>query len=899
MGWGWDNRDVNGGNVRFQLLGEIQATRHGRPVDLGPARQRSVLAALLVDVNEPVPTDVLVDRVWGDQPPETARGTLASYLSRLRQEVAIERTRGGQRLMADPDAVDLVEFHRHVDAGRYEQALALWRGEPLGGLATPWAVQVRETLAGQRFAAVLGRADQQLRAGRHAEVVATLTPLAAEHALDERLAAQLIQALAATGRQAEALRAYERLRRRLADELGVDPGPELQGLHQRILRGEAAESQRVVPRQLLSPPRMFVGRTAELARLGEAGDVVVVSGAGGIGKTWLALHWAHRDAHRFPDGQLYVNLRGFDPSGRPMGVETALRGFLEGLGVQPSMVPSDPDAQAALYRSLLAGRRVLVLIDNAADSAQVVPLLPGGSCTVLVTSRDQLTGLVTSHGARRLTLDALSARDATDLLAERIGADRLAAEPTAVRELVDSCAGMPLALSIVAGRAQTYPQFPLAALAAELREARLNALDEDDPLASVRAVLSWSIDALKPAEARLFALLGHAPGPDIGLPAATSLVGGVTADARGTLRALERVSLVQQHEPGRYRMHDLVRLCAAEQPVPQSDRTTALKGLVNYYAHGAAAAGERIFPHRSASVLAHVPTATQDFSLPDADAAWAWFRTEHACLAATERLALGLGWQVTVWQLAWYLAPLRWRQGYVQDDFDAWQMALDAAEHIGNTAAHAHACRGLGSAYVHFGRYEEGIVHLRRALDLLATTDLALEQAIAHSSLANALANARRYEEALPHSRQALALLEPLGKPVLTAQALSQVGEMHVRMRQNEVGRALLEQALAVFREHGDADSEAITLSNIAFSLFQSDQLTEALAEYRTCRELYTANGNHYHLANTLDRIGDILLAFGDVDGAAECWREAVALCVTTHQLAGVGRIQPKLDGLS
>ncbi|GAA3432779.1 BTAD domain-containing putative transcriptional regulator [Kutzneria kofuensis] len=866
-------------------------------MDIGPVRQRSVLAALLVDVNETVSTDQLVVRVWGDEPPASARNTLASYLTRLRQalpEVPIERVRGGQRLVADPAAVDLVEFRRHLDAGRYEQALALWRGEPLGGLSTPWAVRLRETLAGERFAAVLDLADQRLAAGRHEDVIAALGPLAEEQPLDERVAGQLMQALAGSGRQADALAVHERLRLRLAEELGVDPGPELQSLYQRVLHGEAPQPPRVVPQQLLSPPRAFVGRTAELARLDEAGGVVVISGAGGIGKTWLALHWAHRDAHRFPDGQLYVNLRGFDPSGRPVSAETALRGFLEGLGVAPSTVPNDLESQAALYRSLLAGRRMLVLVDNAADSTQVAPLLPGGSCTVLVTSRAQLTGLVASHGARRLTVDALPVRDATALLAARIGADRLAAEPDAAQALVDSCAGMPLALSIVAGRAQAHPEFPLAALAGELQDARLNALDEDDPLASVRAVLSWSTDALKPPEAQLFALLGLAPGPDISVQAVASLVG--SADVGRTLRALERVSLVQQHVPGRYRMHDLVRLYAAEQAV--DDRDAALQRLVAYYTHGAYSVDRKLFPHRSLPVLGAVPEAPIAFEPPDDDAAWAWFHAEHACLAATARLASQTGQHTVVWQLAWFLAPLRWRQGYLDDDFDGWRMALAAAEHMDSTAARAHASRGLGRACVQFNRIEEGIGHLRRALDLLAPTDLALEQAIVHSATANAYSMGRRYAEALPHARQALALLEPLGRPVLTAQARSQVGETLVRLNENEAGRALLEQAVAVFREHGDTDSEAITLSNIAISFAQSDQPTEALALYRTCRELYTGNGNHYHLADTLELSGDILLAFGDAGGAAECWREAVALFVTTHQLARAEKIRAKLADL-
>jgi tetratricopeptide (TPR) repeat protein len=346
-------------------------------------------------------------------------------------------------------------------------------------------------------------------------------------------------------------------------------------------------------------------------------------------------------------------------------------------------------------------------------------------------------------------------------------------------------------------------------------------------------------------------------------------------------------------------MHDLVRLYAAEQPVSQSERSTALTGLVNYYTYGAYAVDRQMFPHRSASVLAHVPAGPVAFEPPDADAALAWFRAEHQCLIATSRLAMRMGWHAVVWQLAWYLTPVRWRQGCVPEDADAWRMAVDAAEHMDNTVARAHASRGLGMVITRLGRHEDALPHLRLALDLLSTMDRPLEQAIAHSSLANVLRNLEHFPEALTHAERALALLEPLGKPVLTAQARSQVGEVLVYMRENEAGRAKLEQALAVFREHGDTDSESITLSNIAQSLHQQDRSTEALAIYRTVLGLYAANGNTYFMGSAHDRIGDILLALGDRDGAAESWRRALELHVASHQVIAVQRIEPKLAALS
>ncbi|WP_273942394.1 ATP-binding protein [Kutzneria chonburiensis] len=683
----------------------------------------------------------------------------------------------------------------------------------------------------------------------------------------------------------------------LADAMGLSPG-DRELLMAAVLGTPAAPG----PRQLPAPPTLFAGRRPDVAELTEMLDqtsTVVISGTGGVGKTWLALHWANQESDRFPDGQLYVNLRGFDPSGRPMNVEAALRGFLEGIGVPPSEQPTDLHAQSALYRSLLADRRMLVLIDNAVDSAQVVPLLPGSGSTVIVTSRNQLTGLVTSRGARRLTLDALPDEDSTALLAARLGADRLAAEPDAAAQLVRSCAGMPLALGIVAGRAQAHPEFPLAELADELREMRLNALDEDDELASVRAVLSWSTTPLKPPMSRLFTLLGIVPGPDIGVQAAAALNGQSVMDTRRLLRALEQVSLVQHHVPGRYRMHDLVRLYAAEQTLPQAEREAALHGLVTYYTAGARAVNQSLFPHRAPSVVVHDAAVSHEFVPSDADAAWAWFHAENACLVASARLAMTMGWYAPVWEQAYCLAPMRTRQGYLHDDHETWRMALAAAEHLGDTVARGLALCGLGFADHHLNDNENAALHQQEAVDLLATTDRTMEQAIAHSALSNALRPLDRVQEGLRHARRSLELLEPLGHPVLTAQALSQVGEHQLDLGDYAVGRATLERALAVFREHGDTDSAAITLSNIARSLRREGEFAAALPLYHEVLALYTAVGNLANIGAVHASIGDIQLAQGDRDGAAQSWRTALEVHIAHHQLSLAEETERKLAKLT
>jgi DNA-binding SARP family transcriptional activator len=463
-------------SMEFRLLGEVEVLVDSGVVAIGHTRERMVLVALLMDLNRPVSVGELIDRVWGERLPQRPRAALYSYLSRLRRVMAaldgvsIRKQPSGYLLEADPMAVDLHRFGHLVGQARtseddalaadlFTRALALWRAQPLAEAETPWLVALREDLRRRRRAAELDRDDVLLRLGRHEEVLATASGRADEDCWDERRAGQLMLALYRCGRQADALAHYERLRARLAEDLGADPTPGLQRLHHQILTADPAlehparRARPTVPRQLPMAPRSFTGRTAELAVLddlllsGAQHTVVVsaVSGGGGVGKTWLALHWAHRNAARFPDGQLYVNLRGFDPVDEPLSPATVIRGFLSSLGVTPAAIPGDLDAQAALYRSLVADQRILVVLDNARDTTQVTPLLPGSpTCTVLITSRHRLNGLTTTLGARSLILDVLDVPESRELMAACLGPSRVAAEPDVVAELLRHCKGLPL-----------------------------------------------------------------------------------------------------------------------------------------------------------------------------------------------------------------------------------------------------------------------------------------------------------------------------------------------------------------------------------------------------------------------------------------------------------------------
>jgi hypothetical protein len=494
-------------------------------------------------------------------------------------------------------------------AGRlFREALDQWRGNVMAGVITTESLQrLCAGIEEERLAALRECLAADLRVGRHTVVLGELAELIAEHPLHESFGELWVRALYMCGRQAQALAELQRIRARLLDELGIDLSPPLRALQQQMLTADpvlnapadrvlvARPTRPVVPQQLPAPPRLFVGRSRELRQLGEvlrpesAVVMSVISGAGGIGKSWLALRWAHGNRDRFPDGQLFVNLRGFDPSGEPLSPKVAVRGFLDALGVDAESVPNGLDLQTALYRSLVAGRRMLIVLDNARDSRHVESLLPGSPlCTVLITSRRHLAGLITAHGAHPMELDVLPDHEAEELFRSHVGSDRTSAEPEAAAEIVASCAGLPLALGVVAVRAGRNPRFPLAALAGELRDsaARLDALDGGDLSANVRAMLSWTYDTVDDDARRLFALLGLTPGPDISLPAVVSLSGWSATRALAVLRDLENAHLVQQPLPGRYRMHDLVWLFAEEQAgisLDRDDRRAALRRLVDFY----------------------------------------------------------------------------------------------------------------------------------------------------------------------------------------------------------------------------------------------------------------------------------------------------------------------------
>ncbi|MBW4722176.1 AfsR/SARP family transcriptional regulator [Saccharothrix obliqua] len=920
--------------VEFRVLGPVEAEVDGRPVDLGHARQRWVLAVLLVAANQWLSADQLLDRAWGDRIPYGGRDSLYGYLSRLRRalratgEADIVRRSGGYELVVDPDAVDVHRFHRLVAdahatddegaAALLGRALELWRGEPCTGLDTPWIDAVRAELERQRLAAELDHNDLRLRLGRHAGLLTGLAALTTTHPLDERLAGQFMLALYRNGRQADALDHYRRLRARLAEDLGTDPGPDLQRLHQRILAADpaladpAAEAGRppATPRQLPAAPGMFTGRHAELAQLDHAptttASTVLISaigGAGGIGKTWLALAWAHRNLHRFPDGQLFVDLHGFSPTGRPIDPADALRGFLTALGAAPDGLPPDRDGLAARYRSLVAGRRMLVVLDNAATAEQVAPLLPGSpTCTVLVTGRTTLPSLIDRHGARHLSLDVLTPAEARALLAARLGEARIDAESAVTDELLGLCGRHPLALTITARHAATRPHVPLAEIAAELRESGLDMLDHDtDPTASLPAVLSWSLRWLTDRQRTVFALLGIAPGPDIDLPAATALTGEPEVDTRKALRALEDHFLLDRHAHGRYAMHDLVRAYAAttaHDHLTEPVRRAALERVVDHYLHTAHAADRLLDPHRQPITIGPPAAGARPLALPDPPSALAWLNTHHPHLLSAQHTADATGRYPAVWHLAWALTTFHMRRGHRHDALAVWQAAVDAAEHLPDPATRALAHRRLGHAYSELELHDQAVEHLHRALALTEHHQDTNQQAQTHHYLARIRERQGDDRQALEHARYALDLFRTLDEPVAEAVALNAVGWYAAHVGDYDTARDHCLAALALARHHHATNSEAAVLDSLGFIDHHTGHHHRAVDHYQQALTLYRALGDTTDAAHTLDRLGHPHVALGRGDRARAVWQEALELYREQGRDADAERVRRQLDDL-
>jgi DNA-binding SARP family transcriptional activator/tetratricopeptide (TPR) repeat protein len=918
-----------GSELSFGVLGPLTVSVGGRPVNVGGPRQRAILATLLIHVNRTVTIAELVEAAWDDDPPETARRQVQNAVSELRKAVTrhgvVDPVRSepeGYRLGLAPQQLDLLRFESFAAEGRrlvaagdpaaavlvLREAVSLRRGPALADL--PGAVLRRhaDRLEQQWLVAVEDCLDQELSIGvlGHS-MFAEVESLVRQHPSRERLAAALMLALYRAGRHADALEAYRRLAAALVDELGVDPSPDVQDRYALILRrdpsldapaagaaGSPAPVRPVgsisaVPAELPADVAGFVGRDVELAWLDKVaggGDAAVVisalSGAGGVGKTALAVRWGHRVADRFPDGQLYVNLRGYDPA-EPMSAADGLARLLGALGVPDSEIPVEVEERAARFRSGMAGRRMLVVLDNAATVEQVRPLLPGAAgCVVLVTSRDTLAGLVAVNGAQRLDLDLLPDADALALLRRLIGV-RVDVEPDAAAALAGLCDRLPLALRIAAELAAAQPVRPLADLVGELRDRRrrLNLLDAGgDPHAAVSTVFSWSMQHLPPAAARAFRLLGLHPGAEFDAYAAAALTDTDLTAARRALDDLARAHLIQPDGTDRYRMHDLLRAYAAERAAvidPDTDRHAAQTRLFDYYLAAAAAAMDLLF---AAEIDRRPRIARPATPIPDLtarDTARTWLDTELANLVAVAAHTATEGWPTHTTRLSTILFRY-FGAGHFIAALAIHGHAHRAALGTGDLIGQAEAVANLGAMSIHLAQHQRAAEYLREALRLFREGGYPVGAARVHYNLGTVEQRHGHYRAAAEHYEQALALHRGAGDVRGEASALNGLGIVVEHLGDGATAAEYHERAVALFAQIGDATGEAAALTNLGSDEAGIGRHDLAAGHLERAVVLFQQIDNRAGEAAALDSLGTLYVRLDQPGRATEYYRRALAI---------------------
>ena len=895
--------------VEVRLLGPVEVLAGGRAVEPGPVQQRTVLAALAVDAGRLVPLEVLIDRVWGDAPPPSVRSGIYSHMARLRRMLVpaggLLRRPGGYLLDVPPEAVDLHRFRAlsqaaragpAPDAGQLGTALDLWRGPALAGLAGDWVAATRERLGQQRVEAVLAWAQALLAAGQPGPVIGTLRDFVDQHPLVEPLAARLIEALYASGRAAEALDCYARVRAHLAAELGAEPGPALRQLHQAVLRGDelgpspaaaVVTPDGVTPDLVTSPlppdTGAFTGRASQVRQIADAvGDgplpvmvIHAIAGMPGVGKTALAVHVAHRMAGRFPDGLVFVDLHGHTAGREPAAPADVLATLLSADGTDPRQLPAGLDARSALWRQRLAGRRLLLVLDNAVSSAQVAPLLPAApGCLVLVTSRRFLGDL--PGDTVPVQLDVLSPAEAAQMF-RRLAGHPAAAEPDRVADLVAACGYLPLAISLLARVLIRHPRWTAGDLLAETRARLLTVTSEQ---ASVAAAFGLSYQDLPAGRQRFFRQLAGHPGTVIEPYAAAALAGLPVPEAAAHLDALHADSLLIEVGYRRYVLHDLIRSYAGDLAAadPEGERAAALGRLLDFYqAAGARAAARLARQTRPAPPGARPPGPPGD-GLPDlADAARAlsWARAERAslvaCLAGTDDPR-------RVVSLTAALTELLRRDGPWTDAIAWHAAAAQAAVRLGDRLEEANARIDLGTVYRLAGDYEGAERELHQALGLYRALGARTGQANALIALGKTLSRTGHYARAVQEVERALGLYRELDDLRGQASAMVEVG-VAVGMT-GDYRRALgfLRQAHDCYQRIGDQPGQAYALRMSGIGLCRTGDYAGALEVLDLALRVYQGLGDQAGQALTLTDIGQVAADTGDYPKAASTLGQALPL---------------------
>ncbi|MEU5594448.1 BTAD domain-containing putative transcriptional regulator [Streptomyces sp. NPDC020298] len=945
--------------LRFSVLGPVRAWRGEESLSTGSPQQRALLAALLLREGRTATAAELIDALWGPEPPSQALAAVRTYASRLRKVLdpgVLVSESGGYAVRSPGEgALDLVvaqdltaEAEKSRGAGDLcharevlNRALALWDGEALAGVPGPYADAQRVRLEEWRLQLLESRLDMDLEQGCHAEAVSELTALTAAHPLRERLRELLMLALYRSGRQAEALAVYADTRRLLAEELGVDPRPGLKELQQKILQADPALAEPsapvaepavvpVRPAQLPATVPDFTGRAAFVGELSEVlasaseadagggGRVMAVSalaGIGGVGKTTLAVHVAHQARAAFPDGQLYVDLQG--AGARAAEPETVLGSFLRALGTADSAIPDSLEERAALYRSVLDGRRVLVLLDNAKDAAQVRPLLPGTEgCAALVTSRVRMVDLA---GAHLVDLDVMSPDEALSLFTKIVGDERVASEREAALDVVAACGFLPLAIRIAASRLAARRTWTVSVLAVKLADERrrLDELQAGD--LAVKATFELGYGALEPAQARAFRLLGLADGPDISLAAAAAVLDLPAEDTEDLLEALVDTSLLESAAPGRYRFHDLVRLyaraCAERDEQPPSERDAAMSRLLDFYL--ATAAGVYAIERPGDRTVVHLePTNYPGLSFPGHKEALDWLYSEADCLLACVRQSVSpatLRRAVDLLLAAKDLAE----SGANAHQFGAAATVIrDAAQTTGDARAEGRARTTLAQVHLTAGRFNEAEEEAQRAVELAADAHDPWIDCNAPSERGIVAAYGNRHAEAELYLQRTLAAYRADGNLPGEASALCNLSRVHLAMGRVEsavelaeagvhiyrhmgltvrvangsyaLGLALAEfgrpeeahkqlsEALTIFRDSRQRLWEGMTLFRLAEVQLASGRPASAAAQAEQSLTVLLHVGGDWRRANVLAMLGRALDALGESDRARACWSDAL-----------------------
>ncbi|WP_188317078.1 AfsR/SARP family transcriptional regulator [Solihabitans fulvus] len=954
--------------MEFRLLGAVEAHTGAGVVNLGPRQQRLVLAVLALEVNRLVPVDRLVALVWPVSPPRTAEHAIRVCISRLRAilagadgRVELVTQGSGYLLRADPASIDVHRFRALVDQAReaatdedrlalLDRAVGLWSGPALAGAAS---AQIREQLCHgldeARLVAVEDRLDARLRLGQHRDTLDELTALVDTHPTRERLVGQLMLARYRSGQASAALDLSRQTRQHLGEELGIDPGAELRDLELAILRNDpvldwpAAAPQEQADNGHRSPPPAqlppavpdFVGRTELLWQLDElvarpedtsAVVITAIAGTAGVGKTALAVRWAHHVRDRFPDGQLYLNLRGYTKA-PPLAPLPALAQLLRALGVAADQVPIDVDEAAGLYRTLLADKRVLVVLDNVANPNQVRPLLPASpGCLVVITSRDRLAGLVAREGARRITVDVLAPEESRALLTGILGARRVADEPSAVAELAGRCAHLPIALRITAANLTNDPHRRIADYLAELDASNLlSAMEIDgDEDAAVRATFDLSYTALRPEAQRLFRLLGLVPGADFTPQAAAALADGTQGQARTLLDQLAGAHLIDAHGPGRYAFHDLLRRYArdrADDTDSADDRAEAVGRLADFYLRHTDAAARLLYPEK---VRLPIPGAAGT-AFRDHREAVAWLDAERGNLIAAVTDAAGDGRRESAWLLGNALRGYLELRRYNVDGLAVARVALAAADTEGDLRARTALRLDLGRAHAFAGFLDEAAEHYTAALALSRRAEWPDGEADALARVAHTRwEDGQRdvgiacYEQALEINRRidrtagqannlnnlgvlrwqlgqfaaavecadrAMELYRQVGSPVGVGMSLLNLGEYRRELGELRLSVDHLTSALGLIRQIGDRHGEAITLCALATTYRDLGRQREAME----CAEAALAceTGDRPAEAETLSVLGTIHFRLGEYQRAVDRHRNALRVSVEVNWLRG------------